>query len=93
MRVFYAAAVIALLAGPAFAQSQSIPKYGDAPKTKSPQELAAEKEAERAYQRSLSNIPEQKASDPWGTVRSESAPKTVAKDPAAKRTKASGTAN
>ena len=93
MRVFYTAAVIALLAGPAFAQSKAIPRYGETDKTKSPQELAAEKEAERAYQRSLSNIPEQKASDPWGTVRSESAPKTVAKDPAAKRTKASGTAN
>ena len=93
MRVFYAAAVIALLVGPAHAQSQAIPRYGEAPKTKSAQELAAEKEAERAYQRSLSNIPEQKASDPWGTVRSESAPKTVAKDPAAKRTKAGSTAN
>ena len=54
---------------------------------------AAEKEAEQAYKRSLGNIPEQKPSDPWGAVRSESAPKTVAKDPAAKRTKASGTAN
>jgi hypothetical protein len=93
MRVFYAAAVIALLAGPAFAQSQSIPRYGETDKTKSPQELAAEKEAEQAYKRSLGNIPEQKASDPWGTVRSDGAPKTVAKDSAAKRTKAGGTAN
>ena len=88
MRVFYAAAVIALLAGPAFAQSQAIPRYGETAKTKSPQELAAEKEAEQAYKRSLGNIPEQKPSDPWGTVRSDGAPKTVAKDPAAKRTKA-----
>lgn len=93
MKVFYAAVVIALLAGPAFAQSEPIPKYGDAPKTKSAQELAAEKEAERAYKRSLGNIPEQKPSDPWGTVRSDSAPKTVAKDPPAKRAKAGSTAN
>jgi hypothetical protein len=93
MRVFHAAAVIVLLAGPAFAQSQSIPKYGETDKTKSPQELAAEKEAERAYKRSLGNIPEQKSADPWGTVRSEPAPKTVAKDPAAKRTKAGSAAN
>jgi hypothetical protein len=93
MRVFYTAAVIALLAGPAFAQSKPIPRYGETDKTKSPQELAAEKEAEQAYKRSLGNIPEQKSSDPWGTVRSESAPKTVAKDPAAKRTKAGSTAN
>jgi hypothetical protein len=93
MRVFYAAAVIALLAGPAFAQSQSIPRYGETAKTKSPQELAAEKEAEQAYKRSLGNIPEQKASDPWGAVRSESAPKAVAKDAPAKRAKAGGAAN
>jgi hypothetical protein len=93
MRVFHAAAVIALLAGPAFAQSQAIPRYGETAKTKSAQELAAEKEAEQAYKRSLGNIPEQKPSDPWGTVRSDSAPKTVAKDPAAKRTNAGNTAN
>ncbi len=95
MRVFYAAAVLALMAGPALAQS--IPKYGEAPKAKSPQEIASEREAEKAYKRSLGNIPEQKSADPWGTVRSDSAPKTVAKDPVAKdpatkRTKA-GAAN
>jgi hypothetical protein len=93
MRVFYAAAVSALLAGPALAQSQAIPRYGETAKTKSAQELAAEKEAEQAYKRSLGNIPEQKPSDPWGTVRSDGAPKTVAKDPGAKRTKAGNTAN
>lgn len=91
MRVFRAAAVIALLAGPAYAQSQSIPKYGET-KDKTPQEIRAEKEAEQAYKKSLGNIPEQKAADPWGTVRSDSAPRTVAKDPPAKRAKA-GTAN
>ena len=93
MKRFYAAAVIALLAGPAFAQSQSIPKYGDAPKVKTTQELQEERDAEKAYKRSLSNIPEQKASDPWGTVRNDNAPKAVAKDPVAKRAKAGGTAN
>lgn len=92
MRVFLAAAVIALLAGPAFAQSKSIPKYGELG-GKTPQEIAAEKEADRAYQKSLGNIPEQKASDPWGTVRSDNAPKSVAKTPPAKRAKAGGTAN
>jgi hypothetical protein len=90
MRVFYAATVLALLAGPALAQS--IPKYGEAPKAKSAQEIAGEREAEKAYKRSLGNIPEQKSADPWGTVRSDSAPNTVARDPATKRTKA-GTAN
>jgi hypothetical protein len=93
MRLFYTAAVIALLAGPAYAQSESVPKYGEAPKTKTPQELEAEKDAEKAYKRSLGNIPEQKPADPWGAVRSDGVPKTVAKDPAAKRTKAGNTAN
>jgi hypothetical protein len=53
-----------------------------------------QKEAERNYQKSLGRIPEQKgSSDPWGSVRSDSAPKAappkaVAKDPPAKRAKA-----
>lgn len=91
MRVFLAALVVALLAGPAFAQAP-IPKYGEL-EGKKPHEIKAEKEAEQAYQKSLGRIPEQKAaSDPWGTVRSDSAPKTVAKDPPAKRAKADSTA-
>jgi hypothetical protein len=92
MRVFRAAAVIALLAGPAYAQSQSVPRYGDTAKPKSPQEIEADKEAERAYQRSLGNIPDKGPSDPWGNVRSESAPKPVAKAAPAKRTKTDSTA-
>jgi hypothetical protein len=79
-----ATVVIVALAGPVWAQS-SVPKYGDPDKDKTPSEIAAEKEAERAYRRSLGNIPEQKSSDPWGTVRSDSAPpKAAAKAPPAK---------
>jgi hypothetical protein len=92
MRVFRAAAVIALLAGPAYAQSQAVPRYGDTAKPKSPQEIEADKEAERAYHRSLGNIPDKGPSDPWGNVRSESAPKPVAKAAPAKRTKTDSTA-
>ena len=87
MRVFAAAAMIAFLAGPAYAQSQSIPKYGDPDKEKSSQEIAAEREAEKAYKRSLGNIPNQGPTDPWGNVRSESAPKAAAKAAPAKRPK------
>jgi hypothetical protein len=92
MRVFLAAIVIASLAGSAFAQQKPVPKYGEL-EGKKPHEIKAEKEAEEAYQRSLGRIPEAKgSSDPWGSVRSEGAPKTapsktVAKDPAAKRAK------
>ena len=88
MKIFLAALVIALLAGPAFAQSKNVPKYGELD-GKKPHEIKAEKEAEEAYQRSLGRIPEQKgSSDPWGSVRSDGAPKAVAKDPPAKRAKA-----
>lgn len=93
MRFFLAALVIGLLAGSAFAQTPAIPKYGELD-GKKPHELKAEKEAEQAYQKSLGRIPEQKGSnDPWGTVRGDSAPKAVAKEPVAKRPKAAGAAN
>ena len=100
MRVFFAAIVIASLAGPAFAQQKAIPKYGEL-EGKKPHEIKAEKEAEQAYQKSLGRIPvpEQKGtSDPWGSMRSDSAPKAapskaVAKDPPAKRAKADAKAD
>ncbi len=87
MRVFAAAAVIAVLAGPACAQSQSVPKYGDVDKEKTRQQIEAEREAERAYKRSLGSIPNQGPTDPWGNVRSESASKAAAKAAPANRTK------
>lgn len=90
MRVLLAATIIALLAGPAFAQSQSVPKYGETDKTKTPQEIAAERAADQAYKRSLGNIPDQGPTDPWGNVRSENAPKAAAP---AKHTKAGKTTN
>ena len=97
MRVFCAAAIVALVAGPAYGQ-EPLPKAGEAT-GKSDKEIRDEKEAQKAYQKSLGNIPEQKATDPWGTMRGDSAPKPArdkaAKDPAtktpAKRAKADGT--
>jgi hypothetical protein len=83
MRLIGIVAVMALLAGPALAQQKNMPKYGDEDKEKSATEKAAEKDAEKAYQRSLGNIPEQKSTDPWGTVRGDNAaPKAAAKTPA-----------
>jgi hypothetical protein len=93
MRVFLAAAVMVLLAGPAYAQSQSVPRYGETDKTKSPQEIEADREAEKAYNRSLGNIPDRGPSDPWGNVRSDNSPKSVTKVSPAKRTKTGSTAN
>jgi hypothetical protein len=76
------------LAGPAFGQEPApVQKYGEPDKEKSPTEKQADRDAERAYKRSLGNIPEQKAQDPWGNVRSDNSAKQDSKAPA-KETKA-----
>jgi hypothetical protein len=83
-------AIAALLAGPASAQQSQMPGYhtpgpGELDKPKSRGEIAAEKEAEQAYKRSLGNIQEQKAADPWGMARGDNAaPKAAAKAAPAK---------
>jgi hypothetical protein len=83
MKMIGIVAVMALLAGPASAQAPSVQKYGDPDPEKTQADIAGAKEAERAYKRSLGNIPEQKSTDPWGTVRSDNAaPKAAAKVPA-----------
>lgn len=94
MRVLCLAVVLGLLAGPAFAQSQPVPRYGETDKEKTSQQKAAERDAERAYQRSLGNIPEKGGTaDPWGSVRTESTPKTAAKSAPEKRAKTGNPAN
>ena len=97
MRVFLAAAMIMLSAATAVAQGH-VPQAGEKDKDKRPAEIEAEKEVERAYKRSLDNIPNQSPADPWGVARSNDAPTTssVAKTPKAKTPKAktkTGTAN
>jgi hypothetical protein len=99
MRFIRAVAMIALLGAPAFASAQGfgqnqghVQQAGEKPAEKSRQEIEADKEAERAYKKSLGNIPDQAPSDPWGNVRSDNAPKAPAKPPA-KRTKIGDTAH
>jgi hypothetical protein len=86
-RVPALAVLIAVLAivtiAPASAQT-AVPRYGEPDKDKTPTEIAADKEARRAYEKSLGNIPEQKSSDPWGIARDPAAPKAVAKTAAPK---------
>ena len=79
VRAFIAAAVIAALAGPALAQQAPVQRYGEKDKEKSQTELQAEKDAERAYKRSLDAVPEKGPVDPWGNARSAEAPKPAAK--------------
>jgi hypothetical protein len=97
MKIFRAAALIALLAGPAYAQQ--LPDINLIPeaRSKSPEEIEQEKANEKAYKESLKKIPDAKASnDPWGSVRGADAPKTdkvEKRAPAKPRTKTGSTAN
>ena len=77
MRAVFAAVIIAALATPAFAQQQHMQNYGEPDKDKTNSERAAEKSPADAYQRSLGAIPDKGSNDPWGTVRSNDAPKTA----------------
>jgi hypothetical protein len=79
VRAFIAAAIVAALTGPALAQQAPVPRYGEVDKEKSFNEKERDKEAERAYQRSLGNVPEKAPVDPWGNTRSAEAPKQPAK--------------
>jgi hypothetical protein len=83
MRVLHAAALIALLAGPACAlmpaaAAAQTPNVNLIPelKSKTPEEIEQDKVTEKAYRDSLRKIPDAKVSnDPWGGVRSADAPK------------------
>jgi hypothetical protein len=78
LRLLLALAMITALAWPAFAQ-QKTPQPAAGPPPKTQKEIEADKEADRAYKKSLGNIPDQPAADPWGNARSTDAPKTDAK--------------
>jgi hypothetical protein len=75
MKIFRAAALIALLIGPAYAQTPHINMMPEL-KSKTPEEIERDKANEKAYKDSLRKIPDAKASsDPWGNVRGVDAPK------------------
>ena len=83
VRAFIAAAIVAALAGPVLAQQQApVQRYGEKDKEKTPNELQQERDAERAYQRSLGSVPAKGPVDPWGIARSADAPKGDAKSAA-----------
>jgi hypothetical protein len=87
-----AVAVMVLLTAPTYAQSPNInlmPEF----QTKSPEEKEAEAARDKAYKDSLKKIPDAKASsDPWGTVRSNDAPKAAAAAPPKPKTKTGSSA-
>jgi hypothetical protein len=95
MKVFRTAVLLAMLAGPAYAQEMPhINMMQDAP-SKTDEEKAADAERDQRYKETLKKIPDAKTStDPWGGMRSDP-PKTAAPkaSAAAKKTKTSPTAN
>ena len=93
MRILCAVAAIALLSGPvAYAQMPNINLMPEV-QSKTPEQIEAEKERDKAYQESLRKIPDAKtSSDPWGTVRSD-APAKSAKAPAKPKIKTGSNAN
>jgi hypothetical protein len=93
MRAALALILIAFLSGPAFAQDNHVPRYGEADKEKTNSQKAADKAAAEAYQRSLGNIPEKGATDPWGAARSTDAPKPAPTKSAKAKVKPAGAAD
>jgi hypothetical protein len=93
MKIFRAAALVALLAGlsgPAYAQTPNINLMPELA-TKTPEEKEAEAIKEKAYRESLKKIPDAKVStDPWGNVRGAEPAKAA---PAKPKTKTGSTAN
>ncbi|WP_027577063.1 hypothetical protein [Bradyrhizobium sp. WSM1743] len=98
MKLFRLAAVLAVLAGPAYAQMPNLNLLQEGP-GKTPEEKAAEAEREKAYKETLKKIPDSKGSnDPWGGMRFDppkqpAAPKASAATSAPKKTKSGTAAN
>ena len=98
MKLFRLAAVLAVVAGPAYAQMPQLNLLQDAP-SKTPEERAAEAERDKAYKETLKKIPDTKASnDPWGGMRTDAPkpaapPKASAATNSAKKPKAGTAAN
>jgi len=85
MKVFRMAAVLVLMAGPAYAQMMpNINLLQDGP-SKTDEEKAADAERDRAYKDTLKKIPDaKKSNDPWGAMRPEPAKPAAPKQSARK---------
>ena len=79
MKLFRMAAVLlAVVAGPAYAQMPNLNLLQEGP-GKTPEEKAADAEREKAYKETLKKIPDAKTSnDPWGGMRSDPPKQTAA---------------
>jgi hypothetical protein len=89
MKVFRLAAVVMLLASPAFAQIPQLNLLQDNKPGKTQEEKDAEAARDKAYQDSLKKIPDAKPpADPWGNVRTTDTPKAPAKAASSAKPKA-----
>lgn len=79
MRILSAAAVVALLTVPAYAQTPNINLIPEM-RSKTPEEREQDRLTDKAYRESLRKIPNaRKAADPWGMVRETEPAKAPAK--------------
>jgi hypothetical protein len=91
MRILGAAAVIALLTGPAHAQTPNVNLIPELA-SKTPEQKEQDAADQKAYRESLKKIPDAKvSSDPWGNVRNVDTPKASAQPKP--RTKTGSTIN
>lgn len=93
MKLFRMAAVLAVLAGPTFAQeAPHINLMADGP-SKTDDEKAADAAREKAYKDTLKKIPDAKAAnDPWGGMRADPPKQPAPKAAAATKKPKAGTA-
>jgi len=74
-----AAAILALVTGPAAAQGVALSPFKKDEKKLTPDELKAQQQREKDYKAAMDKIPDKKtANDPWGDIRA--APQATAKN-------------
>ncbi|MDE2378709.1 hypothetical protein [Bradyrhizobium sp.] len=92
MKVFRVAAMLGLLAAPAYAQTMpNINLLQEGP-SKTDEEKAADAERDQKYRDTLKKIPDAKASnDPWGGMRADPPKASPPRSPAKSPTKSAAT--
>jgi hypothetical protein len=79
-----AAAILALVTGPAAAQGVALSPFKRDEKKMTPDELKAQQEREKDYKAAMDKIPDKKVTrDPWGEIRpapQNAAPQSTAKN-------------
>jgi hypothetical protein len=78
-KLIQAAAVLALVTGPASAQGVALSPFKGQEKKLTPDEIKAQQERDKDYKAAMDKIPDKKVvNDPWGNIRP--APQATAKN-------------